>query len=51
MPVATFRDTTGNPITCVCNFAGHPHHDQVPGLPIADPLDEILNTKAAAFGG
>jgi 1,4-alpha-glucan branching enzyme len=35
----------------VINFAGHPHHDHVLGLPFAGKWDEILNTDAEGFGG
>ncbi|MFM1954932.1 MAG: hypothetical protein RL118_1123 [Actinomycetota bacterium] len=44
-------DDAGNPIAVVINFAGHPHHDHVLGLPFAGKWDEILNTDAEGFGG
>jgi len=44
-------DDAGNPIAVVINFAGHPHHDHVLGLPFAGKWDELLNTDAEAFGG
>ena len=44
-------DSAGNPIACVINFAGTPHHDFRIGLPIAGEWDEILNTDATEYGG
>jgi 1,4-alpha-glucan branching enzyme len=44
-------DKKGNPIACVINFAGTPHHDFKLGLPAKGGWDEILNTDSEIFGG
>jgi 1,4-alpha-glucan branching enzyme len=44
-------DAKGNPIVCVINFAGHPHHDFELHLPKAGKWLELLNTDATEFGG
>jgi 1,4-alpha-glucan branching enzyme len=44
-------DSDGNPIACVINFAGNPHHNFRLGLPSAGEWTEILNTDATEFGG
>jgi len=44
-------DLSGNPIACVINFAGQPHHDVKLGLPRTGVWDEILNTDSSDFGG
>lgn len=45
------KDSEGNQIAVVVNFAGNPHHDFWVGLPIEGQWQEILNTDAAEFGG
>ncbi|WHT18225.1 1,4-alpha-glucan branching protein GlgB [Crossiella sp. CA-258035] len=42
---------TGNPVACITNFAGNPHHDYRIGLPLAGHWREILNTDAQTYGG
>jgi 1,4-alpha-glucan branching enzyme len=44
-------DRAGNPIACVINFAGQPHHNFKLGLPKSGEWEEILNTDASEFGG
>ena len=44
-------DAKGNPIVCVINFAGHPHHDFGVQLPKSGTWIELLNTDASEFGG
>jgi 1,4-alpha-glucan branching enzyme len=44
-------DGKGNPLACVINFAGAPHHDFQLGLPMPGVWEEILNSDAAEFGG
>ncbi|MFM1785629.1 MAG: hypothetical protein RLZZ108_653, partial [Actinomycetota bacterium] len=47
----TRYDAKGNPIVCVINFAGNPHHNFGLQLPTAGKWLEILNTDADTFGG
>ena len=44
-------DDAGEPLACVINFSGTPHHDVRLGLPRDGKWDEILNTDATEFGG
>ena len=44
-------DADGNPIVCVINFAGNPHHDFGVQMPKAGKWVELLNTDANEFGG
>jgi 1,4-alpha-glucan branching enzyme len=44
-------DHDGNPLVCVVNFAGNPHHGYRLGLPVAGEWTELLNTDAEEFGG
>jgi 1,4-alpha-glucan branching enzyme len=44
-------DRKGEPIACVINFAGQPHHNFRLGLPRSGEWVELLNTDAAEFGG
>ncbi len=44
-------DGKGNPLACVINFAGTPHHDFQLGLPTSGVWEEILNSDASEFGG
>ena len=44
-------DKKGNPIACVINFSGTPHHDFKLGLPRTGGWDEVLNTDSEHFGG
>ena len=41
----------GEPLVCVVNFAGNPHHDYRLGLPRAGVWAEVLNTDADVYGG
>ena len=45
------RDSRGNHLAVVINFAGGPHHDFVLGLPEAGDWEEVLNTDGKVFGG
>lgn len=45
------RDLQGNPLVCVVNFSGAPHHDYRLGLPSAGQWRELLNTDAEEYGG
>ncbi|MEY4397597.1 MAG: hypothetical protein RLZ53_173, partial [Actinomycetota bacterium] len=44
-------DRKGNPIACVINFSGVPHHDFQLGLPKSGKWNEILNTDSGIYGG
>ena len=44
-------DDKGNPVACVINFSGGPHHDFALQLPKAGKWNEILNTDAHEYGG
>ena len=44
-------DGKGNPLACVINFAGTPHHDFQLGLPTPGVWEEVLNSDASEFGG
>jgi 1,4-alpha-glucan branching enzyme len=44
-------DRKGNPIACVINFSGVPHHDFKLGLPKGGVWAEILNTDSGVYGG
>ncbi|WP_081744866.1 1,4-alpha-glucan branching protein GlgB, partial [Arthrobacter sp. H14] len=44
-------DTQGNPLVCLANFAGNPHHDFRLALPWAGNWREVLNTDAQEYGG
>ena len=44
-------DRKGNPIACVINFSGVPHHDFQLGLPKSGKWAEILNTDSGVYGG
>ena len=44
-------DRKGNPIACVINFSGVPHHDFQLGLPKSGQWTEILNTDSGVYGG
>ncbi len=44
-------DRKGEPIACVINFAGQPHHNFRLGLPRSGEWVELLNTDAGEFGG
>lgn len=41
----------GDPLVCVVNFSGNPHHGYRIGLPEAGAWSEVLNTDAQQFGG
>ena len=45
------RDTAGEPLVCVVNFAGAPQDNYRVGLPRGGVWDEVLNTDADAYGG
>ena len=45
------KDGAGEPLVCVVNFAGTPHHGYRIGLPRAGRWDEVLNTDAEVYGG
>lgn len=44
-------DKRSNPIACVINFAGNPHHNFSLGLPKNGIWEEILNTDSEVYGG
>jgi 1,4-alpha-glucan branching enzyme len=44
-------DDKGNPVACVINFSGGPHHDFALQLPKTGKWNEILNTDAHEYGG
>jgi len=44
-------DKKANPLACVINFSGEPHHDFRIGLPKSGDWVEVLNTDAEVFGG
>jgi 1,4-alpha-glucan branching enzyme len=44
-------DKKGNPLACVINFSGEPHHEFRIGLPKSGDWIEVLNTDAEVFGG
>ncbi|MBT1003635.1 1,4-alpha-glucan branching protein GlgB [Paenarthrobacter sp. DKR-5] len=44
-------DDAGNPLVCVVNFAGNPHHDFRVGMPREGVWTEVLNTDDEEFGG
>ncbi|ROZ62023.1 1,4-alpha-glucan branching protein GlgB [Kocuria soli] len=44
-------DREGNPLVCVVNFAGNPHHDYRVALPMAGEWEEVLNSDAEIYGG
>jgi 1,4-alpha-glucan branching enzyme len=44
-------DAKGNPLACVINFGGTPHHDFQLGLPSSGVWEEIVNSDAVEFGG
>ncbi len=41
----------GQPVACIANFAGHPHHAYRVGLPQAGRWREVINTDAYHYGG
>lgn len=41
----------GEPLVCVVNFAGNPHHGYRLALPRAGQWEEVLNTDAEEYGG
>ena len=43
--------TDGQPLVCVSNFSGSPHHGVRLGLPRAGRWSELLNTDGEAYGG
>ncbi len=45
------QDAAGEPLVCVVNFAGTPHHGYRIGLPSAGRWDEVLNTDSEVYGG
>ncbi|GAB4067982.1 1,4-alpha-glucan branching protein GlgB [Angustibacter speluncae] len=44
-------DSDGEPLVCVVNFAGSPHHTYRVGLPRGGRWDEVLNTDSELYGG
>ncbi|WP_285725425.1 1,4-alpha-glucan branching protein GlgB [Psychromicrobium xiongbiense] len=44
-------DKAGNPLVCVVNFSGNPHHGYRLALPQSGTWTEALNTDALEFGG
>jgi 1,4-alpha-glucan branching enzyme len=49
--VAFARVADGDPLVCVANFSGNPHHDYRLPMPFSGEWTEVLNTDAAEYGG